>query len=233
METASCPPRRGRERVRAARPPRSDPLAFPYARALAGRDPLGRQGTPRRRQPTPRALPRPRRLVDTGRGGVGREQGREPPYACSSELTTERACHSSSRRRATVFCTRRAASTWLRRDLMTRRSCWITSCTGRQRTAFKEAQYLTAILNSPALTQLLAPMQSRGEHNPRDFDMLVWRLPIPLFDANSPQHRQLASSPPKLRPWPRRSTSAASATFQAQRRLSPRGARAARHRSSY
>jgi hypothetical protein len=39
----------------------------------------------------------------------------------------------------------------------------------------EEAQYLTAVLNNPALTQLLAPMQSRGEHNPRDFDKLVWR----------------------------------------------------------
>jgi hypothetical protein len=39
--------------------------------------------------------------------------------------------------------------------------------------SIEEAQYVTAVLNSPALTQLVAPMQARGEHNPRDFDKQV------------------------------------------------------------
>ena len=55
--------------------------------------------------------------------------------------------------------------------------------------SLEEAQYLTAILNSPALTKLVAPMQARGEHNPRDFDKQVWRLPIPLFDPEDEQHQ--------------------------------------------
>jgi len=32
-----------------------------------------------------------------------------------------------------------------------------------------EGRYLTAVLNSDALLQLVRPLQARGEHNPRDF----------------------------------------------------------------
>jgi hypothetical protein len=52
--------------------------------------------------------------------------------------------------------------------------------------------FLTAVLNAPVLTQVLAPLQSRGEHNPRDFHKVVWRLPIPLFEPAEDSHTQLA-----------------------------------------
>lgn len=55
-----------------------------------------------------------------------------------------------------------------------------------------EARYLTAILNSDVLTQLVRPLQARGEHNPRDFDKYIFQLPIPLYDPGNPEHRQLA-----------------------------------------
>jgi hypothetical protein len=54
-----------------------------------------------------------------------------------------------------------------------------------------EARYLTAILNSDVLTQLVRPLQARGEHNPRDFDKYIFRLPIPLYDEDSVDHREL------------------------------------------
>lgn len=56
-----------------------------------------------------------------------------------------------------------------------------------------EARYLTAILNSDVLTQLVRPLQGRGEHNPRDFDKYIFQLPIPLYDQTSPEHQQLVN----------------------------------------
>ena len=81
-----------------------------------------------------------------------------------------------------------------------------------------EAQYLTAILNSDVLTQLVRPLQARGEHNPRDFDKYIFQLPIPLYDPGNSEHRQLAE-------LAKRAEEAAAAlelppgvSFQAQRR---------------
>jgi len=55
-----------------------------------------------------------------------------------------------------------------------------------------EARYLTAILNRDVLTQLVRPLQARGEHNPRHFDKYIFRLPISLYDPGDAEHRQLA-----------------------------------------
>ena len=57
----------------------------------------------------------------------------------------------------------------------------------------EEARYLAAVLNSTTLTDRVRPYQARGEHNPRHFDKYVWRLPVPLFDAEDPLHRRLAA----------------------------------------
>jgi hypothetical protein len=54
-----------------------------------------------------------------------------------------------------------------------------------------EAQYLTAILNSPALGEIVAPYQSRGAFGARDFDKYVWYPPIPEYDEVSVAHRDL------------------------------------------
>jgi hypothetical protein len=54
-----------------------------------------------------------------------------------------------------------------------------------------EGHYLCAILNSPATTLAVRPLQSRGEHNPRDFDKYIWQLPIPTYDALDPLHQHL------------------------------------------
>jgi hypothetical protein len=81
-----------------------------------------------------------------------------------------------------------------------------------------EARYLTALLNSPALTGPLASRQSRGEHNPRDFDKLVWELPIPRFEPNDPIHRQLAELAAQAEALAAATDVTPQRTFQAQRR---------------
>jgi SAM-dependent methyltransferase len=55
-----------------------------------------------------------------------------------------------------------------------------------------EARYLTAILNSSALTMAVRPMQAHGEHNPRHFDKYVFQLPIPRYDPADAAHARLA-----------------------------------------
>lgn len=57
----------------------------------------------------------------------------------------------------------------------------------------EEARYLEAILNSTVLTERIRPLQARGEHNPRDYDMYVWQAPIPLFDPADPRHASLVN----------------------------------------
>jgi SAM-dependent methyltransferase len=59
--------------------------------------------------------------------------------------------------------------------------------------AHEEARYLEAILNSSVLTERIRPLQGRGEHNPRDYDMYVWQMPIPAFDSTNERHQRLAA----------------------------------------
>ena len=55
-----------------------------------------------------------------------------------------------------------------------------------------EARYLTAVLNSQALADAVAPLQARGQHNPRDFDLHVFASPFPAFDADDGLHSAIA-----------------------------------------
>jgi hypothetical protein len=55
-----------------------------------------------------------------------------------------------------------------------------------------EAHYLTAILNSATLTERVQPLQARGAFGPRDFDLYVFYVPIPLYDADEQLHALLA-----------------------------------------
>lgn len=56
-----------------------------------------------------------------------------------------------------------------------------------------EARYLTAILNSQALTLAVRPLQARGEHNPRHYDKYVWQVPLPIFNPADPLHLELTA----------------------------------------
>ena len=81
-----------------------------------------------------------------------------------------------------------------------------------------EAQYLTAILNSDVLTQLVRPLQARGEHNPRDFDKYIFQLPIPLYDPGNSEHRQLAELAERAEEAAAALELPPGVSFQAQRR---------------
>jgi hypothetical protein len=54
-----------------------------------------------------------------------------------------------------------------------------------------EGFYLCALLNSPAITDLVRPLMSYGKDE-RHIDKHVWKLPIPLFDDSNPVHRRLS-----------------------------------------
>lgn len=56
-----------------------------------------------------------------------------------------------------------------------------------------EAHYLCALLNSEAVRARAEAYQSRGQFGARDFDKVVWNLPIPRFDARNPLHARLAT----------------------------------------
>jgi SAM-dependent methyltransferase len=54
-----------------------------------------------------------------------------------------------------------------------------------------EGRYLTAILNSRVLGDLVRPYQARGLFGPRHFDKYIWLIPIPVFDSSAPAHLAL------------------------------------------
>ncbi|MGH7641959.1 MAG: N-6 DNA methylase [Candidatus Dormibacteria bacterium] len=56
----------------------------------------------------------------------------------------------------------------------------------------EEARYLTAVLNSRVLTELVHPYQAVGAFGPRHFDKYVWQMPIPRFDPNRLEHKHLS-----------------------------------------
>ena len=58
----------------------------------------------------------------------------------------------------------------------------------------REAHYLLSVLNSSAVLNQIIPMQPRGWRDPRDFDNLVWELPIPEFDHLERLHQELADA---------------------------------------
>lgn len=50
-----------------------------------------------------------------------------------------------------------------------------------------EAAYLVGVLNAPSLTELLRPYMSYGKDE-RHIDKNVWKLPIPRYDPDDPDH---------------------------------------------
>lgn len=57
-----------------------------------------------------------------------------------------------------------------------------------------EAAYLSAILNSAAVLAKITDLQPHGQRDKRDFDNLVWTLPIPEYDDSEILHRDLAAA---------------------------------------
>ncbi len=60
-----------------------------------------------------------------------------------------------------------------------------------------EARYLCAVINSEETRVRLEAKQSKGQGGARDFDNLIWELPIPEFDRRDPLHLQLAEAAAK------------------------------------
>lgn len=50
------------------------------------------------------------------------------------------------------------------------------------------------MLNSATVLARIIPMQPRGWRDPRDFDNLVWELPVPEYDRRVALHRDLAEA---------------------------------------
>lgn len=57
-----------------------------------------------------------------------------------------------------------------------------------------EAYFLVTILNSETARSRAERYQSRGQFGARDFDKVMFNLPIPLFDARDPLHATLAAA---------------------------------------
>jgi len=58
----------------------------------------------------------------------------------------------------------------------------------------EEAHYLLGVLNSAAALAKITDLQSHGQRDKRDFDNLVWTLPIPEYDPDDTLHRDLAAA---------------------------------------
>jgi hypothetical protein len=58
----------------------------------------------------------------------------------------------------------------------------------------EEGQYLCAVVNSETARSRAAAYQSRGQWGARDFDKVIFNLPIPRFDAEIKLHRDLATA---------------------------------------
>src|SRR4051794_16081606 len=56
----------------------------------------------------------------------------------------------------------------------------------------EEADYLCAIINAPATTELVRPFMSYGKDE-RDIHKHIWEVPIPLFNPEDEIHRRLAA----------------------------------------
>jgi hypothetical protein len=57
-----------------------------------------------------------------------------------------------------------------------------------------EALYLASLLNSETVRSRTADLQSRGQWGARDFDKVVFTLPIPRYDAATSLHTDLADA---------------------------------------
>ena len=60
--------------------------------------------------------------------------------------------------------------------------------------SLEEAAYLVAVINTAAVLAKVTDLQPHGQRDKRDFDNLVWTLPIPEYDEFEPLHRDLAAT---------------------------------------
>ena len=58
----------------------------------------------------------------------------------------------------------------------------------------EEAYYLIAVLTSETARRRVAPLQARGQWGARDFDKVMWTLPIGEFDVDYKLHADIAAA---------------------------------------
>ena len=59
--------------------------------------------------------------------------------------------------------------------------------------SLSEAQYLVGVLNAETCRERIADKQSKGQGGARDFDKLIWELPIPEYDGRNTLHQRIAA----------------------------------------
>ncbi|MEM0900618.1 MAG: hypothetical protein AAGI92_11790 [Pseudomonadota bacterium] len=57
-----------------------------------------------------------------------------------------------------------------------------------------EAEFIAAIINSEKTRSLIEHLQSKGQWGARDFDKVMFNLPIPRFNEKNARHRDLAAA---------------------------------------
>lgn len=60
--------------------------------------------------------------------------------------------------------------------------------------SLEEAAYVAAVLNTEIVLERVKDLQPVGQRDRRDFDNLVWTLPIPEFDADEALHADIAAA---------------------------------------
>ncbi|WBH16635.1 hypothetical protein [Sphingomonas radiodurans] len=106
-------------------------------------------------------------------------------------------------------------------------ACWIEDddvivdtklywCAAR---SVEEAAYLAAVINTRIVLDRVRDLQPVGQRDPRDFDNLVWTLPIPEFDASDAVHADLATAALHAAEVARRVELPEDAHFTTKRRL--------------
>ena len=58
----------------------------------------------------------------------------------------------------------------------------------------EEAHYLTAIINSIFLEEMLEPLMAKGQFGARHVHKHLWRLPIPEYDESNDLHQEIAAA---------------------------------------
>ncbi len=84
----------------------------------------------------------------------------------------------------------RLSACWLEDDdvIVDHKAYWAAA------NSLEEAAYVTAILNTNIVLDRVKDLQPVGQRDPRDFDNLVWTLPIPEFDAAEALHVDLSAA---------------------------------------
>jgi hypothetical protein len=84
----------------------------------------------------------------------------------------------------------RLSACWLEGDdvIVDHKAYWAVA------NSLEEAAYVTAVVNTKVVLERVKDLQPVGQRDARDFDNLVWTLPIPAFDPAETVHMDLAAA---------------------------------------